>query len=114
VVIQIDIHPAGEEHDQHIVRMTPGVSRMTTIRKVPIKSKSGPCSWDEVLAHSDARPGHHHGLPHSPFNKPPRNREVQLDEVVNRLLGLSAPIKPDMQLVQIKAYHRSQNNAVLN
>jgi hypothetical protein len=56
--IQIDIHPAGEEPDQHIVRVALGVSRMTNVREVPTKSKLDPCSWDEVLAPSDrsARP----------------------------------------------------------
>jgi hypothetical protein len=53
-VTRVDIHPAGEELDQHIVRATPGVSRTTTVRKVPTKSKSGLCSRDEVLAPSDA------------------------------------------------------------
>jgi hypothetical protein len=39
-VIQIDIHPAREEPDQHIVCMTPGVPRTTTVREVPTKLKS--------------------------------------------------------------------------
>jgi hypothetical protein len=53
-VTQIDIHFAGEEPDQHIVRVTLRVSRTTTVREVPTKLKSSPCSWDEVLAPSDA------------------------------------------------------------
>jgi hypothetical protein len=68
---RIDIHHAGEEPDRHIVRMAPGVSRMTTIGEVPTKSKSNLCSRDEVLAPSYAWPGRHPGLPHSPSNKPP-------------------------------------------
>jgi hypothetical protein len=36
-VIRINIHPAGEEPNQHIVCVTPGVSCMITIRKVPTK-----------------------------------------------------------------------------
>jgi hypothetical protein len=55
VVTQIDIHPKGEEPDQHLVRAAPRVSCTTTIRKVPTRSKSGPCFRDEVLAPSDAR-----------------------------------------------------------
>jgi hypothetical protein len=74
--------------------VTPGVSRTTIVREVPTKSKLGPCSQDEVLAPSDARPGHHPGLPHSPSNKPPRSWEVRFDEVVTGLLGLSGLIKP--------------------
>jgi hypothetical protein len=73
--IRIDIHPAGEEPDQHVVRVAPEVSRTTTVGEVPTKSKSGLCSWDEVLAPSDARPGRHPRWPHSPSNKPPRSRE---------------------------------------
>jgi hypothetical protein len=92
-VTQIDIHPAGEEPDQHNVRATPGVSRTTSFCEVPTKSKSGPYSRDEVLAPSDARPDHHPGLPHSPSNKPPRSREVRFDKVVTGLLGLPGPIK---------------------
>jgi hypothetical protein len=52
-VIQISVHPAGEEPDQHIVHMAPWVSRTTTVRKVSTRSKSGPCSRYEVLAPSD-------------------------------------------------------------
>jgi hypothetical protein len=75
MVTRIDIHPIGEEPDRHIVRVAPEVSRMTTIGKVPTKLKSGLCSWDEILAPTNAQPGHHSGLPHSPSNKPPRSRE---------------------------------------
>jgi hypothetical protein len=51
---RIDIHPTGEEHDQHIVRVAPGAPYMTTIGEVPTKSKSGLRSRDEVLAPSNA------------------------------------------------------------
>jgi hypothetical protein len=100
---QIDIHHAGEESSQHVVRAAPGVSCKTTVREVSTMSKSGPCSRDEVLAPSDAQLGHHPVLPHSPSNKPPRSKEVHFDEVVTGLLGLLGPIKPDMRSVQIKA-----------
>jgi hypothetical protein len=53
-VTRIDIHPAGEEPDQHVVCTTPRVSHTATICEVPTKSKSGSCSRDEVLAPSDA------------------------------------------------------------
>jgi hypothetical protein len=33
VVIQIDVHPAGDEPDQHIVRLASWVSHMTTVRE---------------------------------------------------------------------------------
>jgi hypothetical protein len=87
---------------------------MTTIYEVPTKSKLGPCSWDAVLAPSDAQPSRHPRLPHCPSNKAPQSREVWFDEVVTRLLGLSGPMKPDIRPVQIKACHRGQNDAVLN
>jgi hypothetical protein len=53
-VTRIDIHPAREEPDRHVVRVAPGVSRMTTIGEVPTKSKSGLCYRDEVLTLSNA------------------------------------------------------------
>jgi hypothetical protein len=49
-VIRIDIHPAGEEPDQHAVRATPEVSCTTTVCEVPNKLKLGPYSCNEVLA----------------------------------------------------------------
>jgi hypothetical protein len=67
---RIDIHPAVEEPGQHIVRVTPEVSHTTTVREVPTKSKSRPCSSGEALAPSDARSGRDPELPHSPSNKP--------------------------------------------
>jgi hypothetical protein len=70
VATRIDIHPGGEELDRHVIRVAPGVSRTTTIGGVPTKSKPGPSSRDEILAPSDAWPGCHLGLPHSPSNKP--------------------------------------------
>jgi hypothetical protein len=121
---RIDIPPAGEELDRHVVRAAPGVSRTTTVREVPTKSKSGLCSRDEarrdnstrmpdrhpgsqrcpawpsswaavyVLAPSDARPDRYLGLPHSPSNKPPRSREGRFNKVVTELLGLPGPINP--------------------
>jgi hypothetical protein len=92
------------------MRATPRVSRTTTIREVPTRSKSVPCSRYKVLSPSDTRPGYHPGLPHSPSNKPPQSRGVQFDKVVTGLLGLSSPIKFDMRPVQIKACHRGQND----
>jgi hypothetical protein len=75
MMTQIDIYPTEEEPDQHVVRTAFGVLRMTTIHKVPTKSKLGPCSWDEVLPPSDAWPGRYPRLPHSTTIKLPRSRE---------------------------------------
>jgi hypothetical protein len=50
--IRIGVHPAGEEPDQHIVRMPSRISRTTTIHEVPTKLNLGPCSRDEVSAPS--------------------------------------------------------------
>jgi hypothetical protein len=57
-VVQIGVHPTGEEPDQYIMGVAPWVSHMTIFRKIPTKSKLGPCCWDEVLALNDhpARP----------------------------------------------------------
>jgi hypothetical protein len=71
---QIDIHPTGEEPNQLAVRVTHGVSHMTTICEVPTKSKLVPYFQDEVLAPRDTWPGRHPGLPHSPSNQPPQSR----------------------------------------
>jgi hypothetical protein len=103
-----------DDCNRQVVRVAPGDSHTTTVREVPTKSNSGLCSRDEVLAPSNARPDHHSGLPHSPSNKPPRSREERFDKVVTRLLGLSGPITPDMQSVQIKACHRGKNDIVPN
>jgi hypothetical protein len=70
-VIQIDIHHAVEEPDQHVICVTPEVSCTTIACEVPIKLKSGLCSQDEILAPSDARPDRHPELPHSHSTKPP-------------------------------------------
>jgi hypothetical protein len=74
MAIQIGVHPTGEEPDQLTIRVTPGVSHTITICEVPTNSKLVPYSWDEVLAPSDTRPGHHPGLPHSRSNKPLQSR----------------------------------------
>jgi hypothetical protein len=57
-VIRFDIHPAGEEPNQHVVRVTSRVSRTTTVHEVPTTSKLGLCSRDNDLAPNDrpARP----------------------------------------------------------
>jgi hypothetical protein len=86
--------PCSEELGRHVVRAAPKVSHTTTIREVPTKLNSGICSRDEVLAPSNARPGHHSGLPHSPSNKLPQSRERRFDKVVTGILGLSVPINP--------------------
>jgi hypothetical protein len=52
-MIRIGVHPTGEEPDQHVILVATWVSRTTTVRKVPTRSKSGLCSRDEVLAPSD-------------------------------------------------------------
>jgi hypothetical protein len=58
---QIDIDPAGEESDQHVVCVTPRASHTITVCEVPTKSKLVPYSRDEVLAPSDTQPGRHPG-----------------------------------------------------
>jgi hypothetical protein len=102
--IRIGVHYAGEEPNQHVVGVAPRVSHMTTFHEVPTKSKSGPCSRDKVLVSVIIQPGCHPGLPHSPSTKPPQSKEGWFNKAVTKLLGLPGPIKPDMQLVQIKAY----------
>jgi hypothetical protein len=67
-------------------------------------------SWPPVIV----RPGRRPKMSHSPFNKPPRSREVRFDKVVTELLGLSGPI--NLTCVQYKSnlIHQGQNNVVLN
>jgi hypothetical protein len=52
-MIRISVHLAGEESDQHIIRLASRVSRMITVCEVPTKLKSRLCSQDEVLAPND-------------------------------------------------------------
>jgi hypothetical protein len=51
--IRIDVHPAREEPDQHIMHLASWVSCMKTVHEVCTKSKLGPYSWDKVLAPND-------------------------------------------------------------
>jgi hypothetical protein len=51
--IQIGVHPAGEEPNQHVICVASRVSRMTTFHEDPTRLKLGRCSRDEVLAPSD-------------------------------------------------------------
>jgi hypothetical protein len=51
--IRIGVHPAVEEPDQHIIRVAPQVSRLTTFHKVPTRLKSGLCSRDEIFVPSN-------------------------------------------------------------
>jgi hypothetical protein len=69
MAIQISVHHAGKEPDRYVIRVAPGVSRMTTVREVPNKSKSGLYSRDEVLTPSNTWPDRHPSLPHSLSNK---------------------------------------------
>jgi hypothetical protein len=114
IAIQIDIHPAGEEPDRHVVRVTPWVSRMTTVRKALLSQTWIPApemkSWPSAIV----QPNRHPGLPHSPSNKAPWSSEVWFGKVVTGLLDLPAHIKPDMRSVQVKTCHQDQNDAVLN
>jgi hypothetical protein len=81
---------------------------MTTICKVSTKSKSVPCSRDEVLAPRDTRPGRHPGAS-SPLQQTTSTQGVQFGEVVTWVRSLPGPIKPDMWPMQIKACHWGQN-----
>jgi hypothetical protein len=93
-MIQIGVHPTGEEPDQHIIRIASRVLCTTTICEVPTKLNLGPTpemkSWPPAMV----RPGRHPGLPHSPSNKPPQSRDVRFDKVVTKLQGLPGPINP--------------------
>jgi hypothetical protein len=101
MVTRIDIHPAGEEPDRHIVHVAP-------------RSKSGLCSRDEVLAPNDTRLGCHPRLSHSLSNKPPQSREGRFSKIVPELLGLPNPIKTRQVVSTNESLPRGQNNAVLN
>jgi hypothetical protein len=47
--IRVNVHHVREKPDRHVIRVAPWVSHKTTVCEVPTKSKSGLCSWDEVL-----------------------------------------------------------------
>jgi hypothetical protein len=78
------------EPDQHAVHVTPGVSRTTTICKVSTKSKSVPCSRDEVLAPNDTRSNRLSSVSF-PLQQTTLKQGVRFGEVVTRLLGFKAP-----------------------
>jgi hypothetical protein len=113
-VTRIDIHLVGEEPDQHVVRVTHGISRMTTVCEVPTKLKLGLCSCDEVLAPGDrpARPSSW-CLILPPLNHLEAGWE-QFNKVVTGLLGLPGLINPTCAQYKIKACHQGQNGAVHN
>jgi hypothetical protein len=71
VVIQIGVYPAGEEPDQHVIRVAHRVSRTTTVCKVPTKSNLAPAPEMKYWPPAIVQPDRHPGLPHSPSNKPP-------------------------------------------
>jgi hypothetical protein len=101
---QIDIHPAGEEPDQHAVRTTHRVPRTTTICEVPTKSKLVPCSWVKSWL-----------LASFPLQQTSLKQGVRFGEVLKRLLGLPGHIKTRHAVsTQLKTCHRGQNGAVLN
>jgi hypothetical protein len=93
-VTRINIHLVGEEPDQHVVRVTHEISRMTTVCEVPTKLKLGLCSCDEVLAPGDrpARPSSW-CLILPPLNHLEAGWE-QFNKVVTGLLGLPGLINP--------------------
>jgi hypothetical protein len=61
-----------------------------------------------------ARLGRHHGLPHSPSNKPPRSWVGRFDKVVIGLLGLPSPINLTWSLYKSMLVLGGQNDVVLN
>jgi hypothetical protein len=99
VMIRIDVHLAGEEPDQHVVRVAPWDSRTTTFRKVHTKSKSGLCYRDEIPVPSDRLAPPSSWVTSFSLHKPPRCREGWFNNVVTTLLDLQVPIKPDMRSV---------------
>jgi hypothetical protein len=115
MVIWIDVHPTGEEPDQHDIRAAPWVSHIRQPSAKSLLSQTrvsahGMKSWLPAIIWSN----HHPGLPHSPSNKPHRSREWRIDKVDTKLLRLPNPIIPDMLSVQLKLVHWGQNDMVLN
>jgi hypothetical protein len=69
--IQIGIHHAGKEPEQHVVRVTSRVSRTTIIYKSLLSQTWAPAPGMKSCPPTIIRPGRQPGLPHSPSNKPP-------------------------------------------
>jgi hypothetical protein len=109
----IDIHPTREESDNTpCVQLPESHVQQSFVKSVLRRNRPLLPGWS--LGSLWCQPSRHPGLPHSTSNKPPWSREVQFDKVIIGLLGLPGPIKPNMESIQIKAYHRGQNDAVLN
>jgi hypothetical protein len=106
-VTQIDIHPAGEEPDQHVIRLTPRGSHV----------------WQPFISPYYVKirlllPGWSLGpRPHSPSkNKNTTwNMEVRFNIIVTKATRLIGPHKTRHVIsTQLKAYNRGQNDTVLN
>jgi hypothetical protein len=111
-MIQIDIHPTGEEPGYHVVRMAPRISQPSVKSLLSQNRVSAPGmkSWLPAIVWPDRHPG----LPHSPSNKPPWSREGRFDKVVTGLLDLPGPINLTCGHYKSKIVHWGQNDTVLN
>jgi hypothetical protein len=107
MVTRIDIHPAGEEPDQHAIRLIPGGSNVWKPFANPYYVEIRPLL-----------PGWSLGpQPHSPSKSKSttRSREVRFDIVVTKATRLIGPHKTQHAVsTQLKAWHQGQNDAVLN
>jgi hypothetical protein len=104
---RIDIHPAGEEPDQHAIHLTPRGFHVwqpfTSPYYVEIGSLLPGWSFDPQ--------------PHSPFKSKSitRSREVRFDIIVTKATRLIGPHKTRHAVItQFKTCHRDQNGTVLN
>jgi hypothetical protein len=111
--IRIGVHPTGKEPDQHVLRVTPGVSRTTTVRKSLLSqtwaTALGVKSWPLGSLGPTVVVG---CLILSPTNHLKQGGTVrQSSYKATRFTGAH---KPDMWSVQMKACHQGQNDVFLN
>jgi hypothetical protein len=113
MMIQIDVHPAGDEPDQHNVRLASWVSRMTTVRESVLSQAWAPApemkSWPPGSSGWPSSWAASFSLQQTTFKQGGTVRESGY--WATRFTGAH---KTDKQSVQIKPYHRGQNDVVIN
>jgi hypothetical protein len=106
-VTQIDIHPAGEEPEQHVIRLTPGGSHVWQPFASTYSVEIG------LLLSGLSLGPRSHSL--SKSKSTTRSREVRFDIVVTKATQLIEPHKTQHAIsTQLKTCHQDQNGTVLN
>jgi hypothetical protein len=104
---QIDIHPAGEEPDQHAICLIPGGSHVWYSFASPYYVKIGSLLLGWSLGHQSHSP--------SKSKSTTQSREVRFNIVVTKITRLIGTHKTRHAVsTQLKACHRDQKGIVFN